>query len=434
MNLSLQLLLNQIVANEEQLDPTNLPAKTIFSLFASNPSVECCSSHVDLTVCSGDWNAVFRCDKIYMAMYKSISRTHLITLALCDSIQREMVVLTAETLDCPFVDYDLSGLISESILDINSQGRRWEGPVLNNKPFGYGREYSERNNLVYEGFVFDSLRVCYGKEYADHSSACQLLYDGCYLLGERYGDGIAYNLKGGVEYKGKRHATDKNNNKNKLIIPISTKEFTVGTKEFNMKTDTTLHFSPLLSSLERISIGSESFENIHEFVLDGLISLQDVRIVGRGVQHFFTPSTDGGIFRIKNCPKLLKLYIGYNIFKDFNIFEVSNVQSLRSLVISGYCFYCVREFILDGLDNLKKVSIGNYCFYTSDSERNDGICRIANCPKLRKIDIGVQTFADYKFFEIFNLNALRTLYFGGESNFGYAEEFKLKGGFLTMVL
>ena len=118
------------------------------------------------------------------------------------------------------------------------------------------------------------------------------------------------------------------------------------------------------------------------------------------------------------------------MFNQFNIFEVSNVQSLQSLEIYGYSFYKVREFVLDGLDNLKHVSIGQYCFCTSKDEHDDGICRISNCPKLRSIQIEMGTFADYKFFEIFNLNALRTLYFGGESNFEYVEEFKVKGGFV----
>ena len=45
------------------------------------------------------------------------------------------------------------------IIDLNTEGRRWEGGELNGKPFGFGVEYSEKGNLVYEGFVFEGKYV-----------------------------------------------------------------------------------------------------------------------------------------------------------------------------------------------------------------------------------------------------------------------------------
>ena len=39
----------------------------------------------------------------------------------------------------------------------------WEGCELNSKPFGFGLEDNEEDNLMYEGFVFEGKKVCVGK-------------------------------------------------------------------------------------------------------------------------------------------------------------------------------------------------------------------------------------------------------------------------------
>ena len=37
-------------------------------------------------------------------------------------------------------------------IDLDSKGRRWEGSVIDNKPYGYGAIYNEEENREYEGF------------------------------------------------------------------------------------------------------------------------------------------------------------------------------------------------------------------------------------------------------------------------------------------
>ena len=67
-------------------------------------------------------------------------------------------------------------------------------------------------------------------------------------------------------------------NSNDLIVPMSIEEFVVGNKMFNDENITTLHFSPLLVRLKRIEIGNECFQHVREFVIDGLESLESVKI------------------------------------------------------------------------------------------------------------------------------------------------------------
>ena len=102
-----------------------------------------------------------------------------------DGNKKRMAVLTAESLESELVEMDCSGMRENVIIDLNRGGRRWEGGELNGKPFGFGYEYSENDNLVYEGFVFEGMKVCFGKEWSDDDNNNCLVYEGGYLNEER---------------------------------------------------------------------------------------------------------------------------------------------------------------------------------------------------------------------------------------------------------
>ena len=85
-------------------------------------------------------------------------------------------------------------------IDLDSTGRRWEGGINDGKPFGWGTLYNEDGLKEYEGFLLDTSRICYGKEY--YPDICQIRYDGCYMNNQRFGEGILYDRKGGIEYDG----------------------------------------------------------------------------------------------------------------------------------------------------------------------------------------------------------------------------------------
>ena len=105
--------------------------------------------------------------------------------------------------------------------------------------------------------------------------------------------------------------------------------------------------------------------------------------------------------------------------------NLSEVKSLKRIEIGSWCFQHVREFVIDGLESLESVKIGKWCFVIYWEERNDGICRITNCPNLRQLEIGDRSFVDFKSFELSNVNSLQSIKFGYEC-FRYAD-FSLKG-------
>ena len=94
------------------------------------------------------------------------------------------------------------------------------------------------------------------------------------------------------------------------------------------------------------------------------------------------------------------------------------MPSLKIIEIGGDCFRNARVFEIDNMSSLESVSIDSSSFYISSSERNDGRCRICNCPNLKDISFN-SSFIDFKYFEISNLKSLKSIYFG--NNFYYAD-------------
>ena len=116
-------------------------------------------------------------------------------------------------------------------------------------------------------------------------------------------------------------------------------------------------------------------------------------------------------------------------FSDYNCdritFPNNSFNQLKSITIGNECFQNVREFVIDGLKSLKSVKIGEKCFRISEQKRDDGLCRITNCPNLRRLEIGHESFVDFKSFELSNVNSLQSIKFGVRC-FKYAD-FSLKG-------
>ena len=251
--------------------------------------------------------------------------------------------LTANGLESELIEMDSSGMKENEIIDLNREGRRWEGGELNGKPFGFGREYSEEGNLVYEGFVFEGKKVCFGKEWNDDGNNNCLMYEGGYCNDERWGRGISYDLNGNVDFEGKwmnNHVMSENDLivKNDLIVPMTIEEFVIDDEMFNDENITSLHFTPLVR-LKRIEIGYGCFENVREFVLDGLVSLESVKIGGVCFRiSYDDEERDDGVCRITNCPNLRQLEIGNYSFRNFKSFELSNVNSLQSIDFGVDCF------------------------------------------------------------------------------------------------
>ena len=120
--------------------------------------------------------------------------------------------------------------------------------------------------------------------------------------------------------------------------------------------------------------------------------------------------------------------VGNRMFNDDNITSLHFsplLVRLKRIEIGNECFRNVREFVIYGLESLESVKIGEKCFIIDDDERDDGICRITNCPNLRQLEIGSESFWDFKSFDLSNVNSLQSIKFGFHC-FQFAD-FSLKG-------
>ena len=135
--------------------------------------------------------------------------------------------------------------------------------------------------------------------------------------------------------------------------------------------------------------------------------------------RYFIPSNQS----IDDIPTDIQhLFIcGFEEYRDEKlILSTNSFHQLKSITIGYFCFRNVREFVVDGLESLESVIIGELCFRISDEERNDGVCRITNCPNLRQLEIGWSSFGDFNSFELSNLNSIQSIKFDDHC-FKYAD-------------
>ena len=130
--------------------------------------------------------------------------------------------------------------------------------------------------------------------------------------------------------------------------------------------------------------------------------------------------------KLTNSSNTMIIPNGYFNGNSIASFNISNNGVLKSIVIGDNCFGKVRVLDLNGLSELESVVIGQQSFRIGSSKRSDGSYRIVNCPKLKSIQIGYESFRDYHSFEQSNLPSLQSIYIGSYC-FKYAPSFSLAG-------
>lgn len=431
--------------------------ESVLKSLISNPSVRYTSF---AKLANGTSQGVFTFDTISIQFSENERSGY--ELIIVDAEMTLISVLIANSIESELVEFNLHGMSENEDVDLDSTGRRWEGGALNNICCGYGKEYNDENNLIFEGFMFNNTRVSYGKEYRGIYTKNSMTYEGRYLNGVRYGYGKAYNLSGVIEYDGdwmNDHVLLKSEDNilmhgDELLLVTSANSLLVGEDLFNSPSITSLHLSPALVQLRHINIGDYCFENVCEFVLDGLGMLESViigfecfRIVEeedeeeekeekeeREKKKMMMKRREGGLCRIANCPRLRELKCNKRSCYNFNRLELTNVNSLQTVKCGSYCFENVREFVLARLDALESVKIGVKCFVNEkEEEREDGVCRISNCPSLHQLEIGDESFKGFRRFELSNVYSLQSIKFGGYC-FVNSENCVLKGrGFVVLI-
>ena len=230
---------------------------------------------------------------------------------------------------------DVSGIEHAKVLDLNDDGERWEGDVLNDQPYGWGVVYDSENRMVYEGFRFKDVNVCYGTRY--YSDVGVIEYEGEWLEGKRWGRGKQYDRRGKTVFEGEwmndGHLEKKIvMNKTSQFLHNHIEDLIVTNKCCNGREWILLDFS-ILIDLRVLQVGNECFENVKEVKLIGLNRLERV-VIGK---NSFTKWRNEGPesidpdrhFNLKNCERLRELKIGCFSFSDYTVCEIDSLPSLE---------------------------------------------------------------------------------------------------------
>ena len=188
--------------------------------------------------------------------YSEVLEDNSIRVIECDMDKKWMKVKTKSSI-WGWNELKLNKLKKEDIIELNDTEMTWKGNSLNGVPFCYGSMYNKNNNLIYEGFIFENMKVCYGKEIYDDVGTVE--YEGSYYQNKRSGYGILFDKKKELVYQGEWINDNPKSNKNGNINRVMNK-------------------NDLYVGMENIIIEDNCQFNGDSFILDGLTQLKTIRI------------------------------------------------------------------------------------------------------------------------------------------------------------
>ena len=156
--------------------------------------------------------------------------------------------------------------VTQTVIDLDASGRRWEGEVKDGEPFGYGGLYNEEGQIEYEGFMMDGVKSCYGIEY--YSDIGRVKYDGCYYNNNRFGKGVLYGRDGSIDYDGLWKNNEPTSSQfDGNTVDNHTESVVIPNYSF---TKSSSFIPSCAQSLKHILIGNDCFTGVRSFELIGL--------------------------------------------------------------------------------------------------------------------------------------------------------------------
>ena len=164
-------------------------------------------------------------------------------------------------------------------------------------------------------------------------------------------------------------------------LPTDAEEFIVEDGECSDAEITKLNLTKF-TSLKRISIGANAYSSVTSLMLTGLTNLQNITI-------------------------------GNECFNSVSTFETTGFNNLLNLTIGDYCFANVDVLKIEGLDKLERVTIGRNSFTRTNAYGNPTpLFSLKNCPMLKEVQIGTNSFYHYLYSYVENLASLESIVFG----------------------
>ena len=201
----------------------------------------------------------------------------------CDIEEKWMKVKSRDEECSEWIEMNLNNLKRGIVIDLNEKGDRWEGDSLEGIPFGYGCEYDSENQLIYKGFGFEGMKVCYGIVFYGDIGIVE--YEGEFYKGNRYGNGKLYDKKGKLIYEGEWS--------NNHPLELST-----------LKIENELKEEDIHYGIKELEIGENCLRNVECFKLIGFNHLHKLVIK---VNHSLYNMRS---FCIEDCDELVDVTLG----------------------------------------------------------------------------------------------------------------------------
>ena len=274
----------------------------------------------------------------------------------------------------------VNGIEHNVVLNLNDDGERWEGDVLQNKPYGWGVLYDSENRMAYEGFRIGDVNVCYGTRY--YSDIGVIEYEGEWFEGMRWGRGILYDRSGKAMFDGEWM---KDEQLSKKVVVSEENQFLHNRIEELIVSDDSctgeewkaLDLS-LMPNLKEFIVGDNCFSYVYEVKLMGLNQLERVVI---GEYSFGEGNANNcnicGHFYLRDCERVKELKIDNCSFQGYSVCEIDGVPSLEVIELGvpdegGDVFYATKCFELKSVSHRMSLQI--------------------DLPKLRTLIIGYEGF------------------------------------------
>ena len=226
------------------------------------------------------------------------------------------------------------------ILDLNVDGDRWEGDVLEDWPCGWGVLYDKHSRPQYEGFRVGNVNVCWGRKY--YSDIEVVEYEGEWCAGKKWGHGQLFDRAGKEVYSGDWRDDER------IAAGSIAKEIIISNERYHVlclmdlrvgsgcycDDLVTIDFDSL-SLLRSLTIGDNCFGRVNEVNIIGWKLLESVTI---GDNCFTLHKQKGGYnkdrhFCVKNCVSLKSLKIGRYSFSDYTVCEIEENSALHEITI-----------------------------------------------------------------------------------------------------
>ena len=259
----------------------------------------------------------------------------------CDIQEKSMKVKTHNKNSSEWIEMNMDSFIKNDIVDLNENGTRWEGDSLNGSPFGYGRIYNSENQLIFKGFVFEGMKVCFGEEYYGDIGIVE--YEGNYYKNDRFGYGRLYDKKNELVYEGEWYENH----------PLEL--MSIHFQDDEEVTDNSIHFG-----LEELRIDLFCKTSLSTIQLIGFPNLKQLQI--------------GNFCHCLFYHNPMKVFI-----KDMK--KAMDVENNELILI-------------ENCNELTEVNVGISLLFND----NDNICgkfSIRNCQKLHKVKFGQLSVTDH---------------------------------------